>query len=160
MTPTQYLDLAAIAEMAGIERESIKTYHKRAAANRAAGNPRPGDLPQEDIRLGRTPGWDLRTIEKWLIERPRPNSRAYEWTSHPGLLGLLAEMGISVDRVLPSPRIKIWIERDRAKGARSVARYQFTVYGRYPDGNIVPIADGQADLTEFDQTRVGEWTLP
>lgn len=71
MSPVEYLDLAAIADLAGIGRESIKTYHKRASANRAAGNPRPGDLPPEDIRLGRTPGWKRSTIEKWLDGRPR-----------------------------------------------------------------------------------------
>jgi len=69
--PEEYLDLAAIADLAGVSRESIKTYHKRATANRAAGNPRPGDLPAEDIRLGRTPGWRRKTIEKWLANRPR-----------------------------------------------------------------------------------------
>ena len=74
--PEQYIDLAAIAERAGIGRDSIKTYHKRATANRAAGNPRPGDLPPEDIRLGRTPGWKPRTIEKWLEGRPRAGAAA------------------------------------------------------------------------------------
>lgn len=76
MPPEEYLDLAAIADLAGIGRDSMKTYHKRAMANRAAGNPRPGDLPREDIRLGRTPGWERRTVTKWLESRPRAGKHA------------------------------------------------------------------------------------
>lgn len=71
MTRTQYLSLAEIAERAGITHESMKTYHKRAVANREAGHPRPGDLPPEDIRLSRTPGWSERTVDAWLASRPR-----------------------------------------------------------------------------------------
>ena len=78
MSPIEYIDLTTIAEMAGVGRDSIKTYHKRATANRAAGNPRPGDLPPEDIRLGRTPGWKRSTIEKWLQQRPRVGTVARE----------------------------------------------------------------------------------
>lgn len=68
---TEYLDLKAIAALAGIDRKSLQTYHKRATANRAADNPRPGDLPPEDIRLGQTPGWQRDTIDNWLATRPR-----------------------------------------------------------------------------------------
>ena len=70
-TPEQLLDLAAIAELAGITHDSARTYHKRATANRAAGNPRPGDLPPADYILGRIPGWRRTTIDKWLNGRPR-----------------------------------------------------------------------------------------
>lgn len=71
MNPTQYLTLAEIAQLAGIELQSIRTYHKRATQNRANGDPRPGDLPPEDIRLGQTPGWTTATITRWLANRPR-----------------------------------------------------------------------------------------
>lgn len=71
MTRTQYLTLADIAERTGIAAESMRTYHKRATQNREAGNPRPGDLPPEDIRLGRTPGWAESTVAAWLSNRPR-----------------------------------------------------------------------------------------
>lgn len=160
MAPTEYIDLATIADMAGISRESIKTYHKRATANRAAGDPRPGDLPQEDTRLGRVPGWERAAIARWLADRPRLSTEPAEWVSHPGLRGLLDELNISVDRVLPSPKIRIGIERDSKKGARAVAHYEFRVFGRYPSGTVVPIADGQAEVTEFDELRKGEWELP
>lgn len=71
--PTEYITLADIAEQAGVTLGSIRTYHKRASTNRAAGNPRPGDLPPEDIRLGATPGWSTTTIDNWLANRPRAN---------------------------------------------------------------------------------------
>ena len=67
----QYIDLAEIARLAGITVGSARVYHKRATANRAAGAPRPGDLPAEDIRLGKTPGWARQTITLWLEGRPR-----------------------------------------------------------------------------------------
>lgn len=75
---TEYLDLKAIADLAGVDRKSLQTYHKRATANRAVGDPRPGDLPPEDIRLGQTPGWERETIEHWLATRPRRSRRARE----------------------------------------------------------------------------------
>lgn len=67
----EYLTLEKIAERAGITLGSARTYHKRANANRAAGNPRPGDLPEPDLHLGTTPGWDEHTITTWLATRPR-----------------------------------------------------------------------------------------
>lgn len=69
--PPEYLDLRDVAERAGITPESARTYHKRASSNRAVGRSRPGDLPPEDIRLGRTPGWAPATITAWLDSRPR-----------------------------------------------------------------------------------------
>lgn len=88
--------------------------------------------------------------------------REPEWMRHPGLLGVLEEKGISVHRVLPSPMIHVGIEHDGPYRARSVAQYQFKVLGGYddPEGKIVPIVEGQQDLTEFDLTRRGEWTTP
>lgn len=67
----QYLTLAEVAAIAGTTADSMRTYHKRATANRAAGNPRPGDLPPEDIRLGQVPGWAPSTITAWMRSRPR-----------------------------------------------------------------------------------------
>lgn len=69
-----YLDLKAIAERVGIGHESARTYHKRATANREKGDPRPGDLPAPDIRLGRIPGWLPQTIDTWDRGRPRKGS--------------------------------------------------------------------------------------
>lgn len=66
-----YMTLADIATRAGVTVDSIRTYHKRATRNRTNGNPRPGDMPPADIRLGRTPGWEPATIQSWLDNRPR-----------------------------------------------------------------------------------------
>lgn len=66
-----YLTLARIADRAGITTDSARTYHKRATANRHAGNPRPGDLPAPDLQLGNVPAWDEATILAWLAGRPR-----------------------------------------------------------------------------------------
>lgn len=89
-------------------------------------------------------------------------ARRTDWKTHPGLLGVLTEKGISVDRVLPSPRIRVGIENDGPHRARSVAHYRFTVLGGYDDseGKIISIAEGRQELTEFDFTRRGEWTAP
>jgi predicted DNA-binding transcriptional regulator AlpA len=72
---TDYLSLTEVAVLAGITTPSMRTYHKRASANREAGNPRPGDLPPEDIRLGKTPGWKPSTITRWLNTRPRKGTQ-------------------------------------------------------------------------------------
>lgn len=70
--PAHYLTLADIAEAAGLKNTNVaRSYHKRAEGHRAAGNPRPGDLPAPDIRLGLTPGWAPATIDRWLRSRPR-----------------------------------------------------------------------------------------
>ncbi|MFF2371823.1 helix-turn-helix domain-containing protein [Agromyces sp. NPDC058110] len=89
-------------------------------------------------------------------------SRRTDWKEHPGLLGVLRQKGISIDLVLPSPRIRVAVENDGPRRARGVAHYQFTALGRHedPEGKIVSISDGQQELTEFDFTRHGEWTSP
>jgi hypothetical protein len=65
------LSLTDVATRAGITLNSARTYHKRANAHRAAGNPRPGDLPEPDLHLGGIPGWNEDTITAWLASRPR-----------------------------------------------------------------------------------------
>ncbi|GAA2981538.1 excisionase family DNA binding protein [Microbacterium terrae] len=127
--------------------------------------------------LGRSPQAVRQMIEDGRLSAYRVGDRSFalvksevlaaaarrtDWKSHPGLLGVLEEKDISIDRVLPSPRIRINIENDGARRARTVARYEFTVLGRYedPEGKIVSIAEGQQELTEFDFTRIGDWTSP
>lgn len=66
-----YLTLALIAARASITPDSARTYHKRATANREAGNVRPGDLPAPDLTLGTVPAWTEETISAWLAARPR-----------------------------------------------------------------------------------------
>lgn len=71
----RYLDLHDIAELADITDDSARTYHKRATANRTAGDPRPGDLPEPDVIVGTRkqamkPGWSPLTIAVWLNARP------------------------------------------------------------------------------------------
>lgn len=71
-----YLDLTDIATQAGIKPTTARQYHKRATANRNVGNPRPGDLPEPDVTVGRRPqarkpGWTQAAITNWLTSRPR-----------------------------------------------------------------------------------------
>lgn len=73
---TRYLDLHDIAQLAGVTDGSMRQYHKNAAMNRRAGNPRPGDLPEPDAIIGTRsqtahPGWRVTTIRQWLESRPR-----------------------------------------------------------------------------------------
>ena len=72
----EILDLEAIAHRADITVDTARGYQKRATRNRAANNPRPGDLPAPDVTLGQTPGWYAQTIDAWLTSRPRAG-RAY-----------------------------------------------------------------------------------
>lgn len=60
------MTLADIAGRLGITPAAARQLHKRSAANRAAGKKGPRDLPPEDIRLGATPGWAMRTVAVWL----------------------------------------------------------------------------------------------
>ncbi|WP_106539832.1 hypothetical protein [Haloactinopolyspora alba] len=70
MSQTEFLDLAAVAELADIGVDSARTYHTRAAANRRAGTPKPGDLPPPDLVIANRPAWKPATIEQWLTTRP------------------------------------------------------------------------------------------
>ena len=127
--------------------------------------------------LGRSPQAVRQMIEDGRLSAYRVGDRSFalvktevlaaaarrtDWKTHPGLLEVLAEKGISIDRVLPSPRIRVGIENDGPQRARSVAHYRFTVLGGFHDseGMIISIAEGQQELTEFDFTRRGEWTSP
>lgn len=70
MVRATYLTLAEIAERADVGEETMRVYHKRANRNRRTGKVRPGDLPEPDITLGRTPGWSERAVTRWLESRP------------------------------------------------------------------------------------------
>lgn len=64
------LDYRMIALALGVEVTTVRQYLKAARARRAAGEERPGDMPEPDEILGRTPVWKPETIEKWLERRP------------------------------------------------------------------------------------------
>ncbi len=55
---TDILDTAAVAELAGIKRETVHTYLAR------------GTIPQPDLRIGASPAWLSSTIWSWLASRP------------------------------------------------------------------------------------------
>jgi predicted DNA-binding transcriptional regulator AlpA len=65
-----YLTLEQVAERAGWSLKTARTMQHRANRRRAAGEPRPGDLPEPDHRFGRTPVWLDESIEQWLHSRP------------------------------------------------------------------------------------------
>lgn len=68
--PLKVLTLPDIAAEIGVGVDSIRVYHQRAARNRRAGAPRPGDLPEPDQIIGRSPVWHEKTIENWISRRP------------------------------------------------------------------------------------------
>lgn len=55
----RYLSVKELAEMAGIEESSMRTYLTR------------GDAPEPDVRIGRTPGWLPTTAREWMKGRKR-----------------------------------------------------------------------------------------
>jgi predicted site-specific integrase-resolvase len=59
-----YLDPQAVAERAGVNRETIHRYKVR------------GDIPPPDEYAGRTPLWRKETIATWLASRPGQGWRA------------------------------------------------------------------------------------
>lgn len=70
MTATNYLTLPDIAARIDVGVDSIRVYHQRAAKNRRAGSPRPGDLPAPDNTFGRSPVWTEQTVADWIAARP------------------------------------------------------------------------------------------
>lgn len=60
MASTDFLDTAAVAELAGVNVETVRMHLYRRT------------MPEPDYRLGASPVWKRATIEKWLRERPGP----------------------------------------------------------------------------------------
>lgn len=65
------LTMHDVAEMIGVNYQSVRVYRGRAIFNERNGNVRPGDLPPADSYAGQTPLWKLETIEAWAKARPR-----------------------------------------------------------------------------------------
>ncbi|MFI6603834.1 helix-turn-helix transcriptional regulator [Nonomuraea sp. NPDC050536] len=66
-----YYDPLKLAELLGIERETVHKYKVR------------GDLPEPDEHVGRTPLWREETINKWLASRRGHGWRAGQRASTP-----------------------------------------------------------------------------
>jgi hypothetical protein len=76
-SPPDYLDLAEVAEIVGVQYRTLRNYHQTAERNRRLAakydDPsfiRPGDLPKPDKTFGRSPVWLPATIEAWMAHRP------------------------------------------------------------------------------------------
>jgi predicted DNA-binding transcriptional regulator AlpA len=65
-----YLDSFEVAKMLGVAYNTVRYYLQQARANRHAGTPKPGDLPEPDRFFGRSPVWRRSTIEAWVPLRP------------------------------------------------------------------------------------------
>jgi hypothetical protein len=81
MTTPTLLDLAGVAEVAGVQYRTMRNYHQTAERNRRLAEKyqdpsliRPGDLPKPDGvpggKVGRSPVWKSTTIEEWMRTRP------------------------------------------------------------------------------------------
>ncbi|MCX5046243.1 hypothetical protein OG921_24020 [Aldersonia sp. NBC_00410] len=70
MNEARMLDIARLAEYMGWTVKSTRTAHARAVKRRREGQPRPGDLPEHDERIGGSPVWYLATIRTWEPTRP------------------------------------------------------------------------------------------
>jgi predicted DNA-binding transcriptional regulator AlpA len=62
--PREYLDVAAIAELAGVKPATISRYA-------AGGDP---TFPEPDITLSGRGGWLRETVDVWLASRPGQGS--------------------------------------------------------------------------------------
>lgn len=65
----ELLSLADIAGLLGLSAASVRTYHTDANRRRRDGAPLPQDMPEPDRIIGRTPAWNLETVEAWREER-------------------------------------------------------------------------------------------
>lgn len=63
-----YLDIAAVARLAGVSPSTIRSY--RALDGREERAHLPRLMPEPDITLGQSPGWLPATIDAWLAARP------------------------------------------------------------------------------------------
>lgn len=55
--PAEYLGIAEVAERMGVTAATVRSYRSR------------GQLPEPDVKLGQSPGWQPSTIEAWLRSR-------------------------------------------------------------------------------------------
>jgi hypothetical protein len=67
----EYWTSADVAAYLGVKVSTVRIYRTRAAANRKAGTPQPGDLPEEDRVFARSPVWRPARIIVW-DEQDRP----------------------------------------------------------------------------------------
>lgn len=67
--PDDLLTLAQIAAAMGLTVGSLRVYNARARDARRRNAAKPTDLPEEDMRHGRTPGWRRETVWGWAFER-------------------------------------------------------------------------------------------
>lgn len=82
MAKDEYIDSAAVAELAGITVNALRVKrartNQRLAAERAAGargKYTSSDVPAPDLDVGSSPLWKRSTIERWLRDRPDPGRR-------------------------------------------------------------------------------------
>jgi hypothetical protein len=64
------MDYSMIALALGVEVSTLRQYLKDARRHRRRDEIRPGDMPEPDATLGRTPVWRPETIEAWIKARP------------------------------------------------------------------------------------------
>ncbi|KAA9133774.1 hypothetical protein [Microbacterium caowuchunii] len=76
MGDADFIDLAAIAELLGVQHNTAQVYHKRAVRGRREGTEKPWDMPAPDAVFGRRPVWREGTIRKWIEARPGTNTEA------------------------------------------------------------------------------------
>lgn len=76
----QMLDTKEVADMIGVEPNTVRTYLKRTRRREVAGEDlRAQDFPLPDKIFGDSPAWLPSTIRAWLSERPgpgRPSTRS------------------------------------------------------------------------------------
>lgn len=59
-----YLGYPEVAALAGVSEATLRRYLSL------------GHMPDPDVRLGQSPGWELDTIRRWLAARPGRGNRA------------------------------------------------------------------------------------
>lgn len=70
MSIPKLLGYEELSALTGVKVRALRTYLAKSRAHRAEGNPRPGDLPEPDLTIGKSPVWNVATVEAWLAARP------------------------------------------------------------------------------------------
>ena len=82
MDHAQLIDVKTVAQIMGVTRRYVDMQRsrqkKRIAEEKAAGlagEPRPSDIPDPELVVGRSPLWRRETIVRWNATRPSPGRR-------------------------------------------------------------------------------------
>ena len=74
-TTTDLLTIKDIADVLGVQEKSARLYHEVSQRHRRENKVREKDMPEPDMRIGRTPVWFRDTVTAWQALRGKTPTR-------------------------------------------------------------------------------------